>query len=223
MAEQENGAGGRELERTRRTVAKLELQLREQAGALLEVRGLVKELAGDVSRALETATPGAGETARDGAGDGDESGEPPALVSWLEVEDPAVAQIAMANLVPWLERVYLAYPDSALPVCWLWHPDAVEELLALRVAHWDAYSGKRANAAAAVDWHDRHRPRVSERIKKRHGGCVLAKHVMGKAQKARSAALKGASQRVAGHWAVEHEVPAPVRSEIEEADAGVGR
>lgn len=99
--------------------------------------------------------------------------------SWLVLpEDLAAAQEVLADLVGWLGEVYLRYAGAAkaLPECWLWHPDVVEELLWLMHSWQAAYREPNASVALAGDWHDRYRPGVVGRISKSAGNCSLEKH-----------------------------------------------
>jgi hypothetical protein len=84
--------------------------------------------------------------------------------SWLTEREPAQAEAMLRDLTGWLGAVFLRYADAALPACWLWHPDVVEELLWLRQAHAAAYAGRDAHIQRVADWHDRHRPGVARRI-----------------------------------------------------------
>jgi len=50
-------------------------------------------------------------------------------VCWLDFAGGTAEALALlAQLTAWLAEVYLRYTDAALPECWLWHPDVVEEL-----------------------------------------------------------------------------------------------
>lgn len=100
--------------------------------------------------------------------------------SWLSAPaDTAVLGDMLDGLCAWLHTVYLRYPDGvvALPECWLYHPDVVEELLWLMHAWLAAYQGETASVQAAGDWHDRQRPGAVRRIKAQAGGCSLIKHM----------------------------------------------
>ena len=100
--------------------------------------------------------------------------------TWLLL--PADAQLArrmLDELVTWLAAVYLRYPDAAaaLPQCWCWHPDVIEELLWLMHAWLAAYQGPSASIALAGDWHDRLRPGVVRRVRQAAGSCSLENHI----------------------------------------------
>jgi hypothetical protein len=99
--------------------------------------------------------------------------------SWLLLPaDPTVVEQTLGELCAWLHTVFLRYPDgvTALPECWLWHPDVVEELLWLMHAWCSAYQGKTASVQLAGDWHDRQRPGVVRRIRQNAGSCSVEKH-----------------------------------------------
>lgn len=109
-----------------------------------------------------------------------EAGSDEPAPSWLwpaEPPDAAEVESTLAQLVRWLRRVHLRYADAALPECWLWHPDVVEELVWLRGAWQAAYHGPMASAQRAGDWHDRLRPGVVRRIKACAGSCSLREHL----------------------------------------------
>jgi hypothetical protein len=139
-----------------------------------ELEALLRDLAGDVAEAL--ARPG------DDPGEPGDEDDAPGVRSWLLVDDPEQARELLADLAEWLAAVYLRCAGAALPSCWAWHADLVEELLCLRQAHRDAYSGRGASVQRASDWHDRLRPHAVERITKAHGRCELALHATGQEQ-----------------------------------------
>jgi hypothetical protein len=139
---------------------------------------------------------------------------PVAIPSWLMLPtDPEAVRNVLAELVAWLERVYLRYPDgaAALPECWLWHPDVVEELLWLQHAWLAAYQGSNASVALAGDWHDRYRPGVVRRIKAHAGNCSLENHT--DPQPPHTAPLAEATSPIAGWWAEHRDQAAPEPTE----------
>ncbi|GAA1531155.1 hypothetical protein [Kribbella lupini] len=108
---------------------------------------------------------------------GDEAA--PAVRSWLVLaEDEAAVQAVLSELLPWLQTVYLRYKDGreSLPVCWLWHPEIVEELLWLMDAWTAAFHGEEASLKLAGDWHDRQRPGVAKRVTGYGEGCSVLAH-----------------------------------------------
>jgi len=99
--------------------------------------------------------------------------------SWLLAPgDPDELRVLLDELTAWLAAVFLRYPDGeqALPECWLWHPEVVEELLWLMHAWCAAYQGGNASVTAAGDWHDRQRPGVVGRLRKAVGSCSVERH-----------------------------------------------
>jgi hypothetical protein len=104
---------------------------------------------------------------------------PTVASSWLTAptESEATRQL-LAELVAWLHAVFLRYPDgvAVLPECWLWHPDAVEELLWLMHAWRAAYQARGASVQLAGDWHDRQRPGVVRRLRTAVGSCSRERH-----------------------------------------------
>lgn len=97
--------------------------------------------------------------------------------SWILADNPDAARVLLGELVGWLDQVYLRYPDTRLPSCWMWHPAVVEELLMLWHLHKDAYAGR--NWVKVGDWHDRWLPGVRGRIDKAFGHCELGLHASG--------------------------------------------
>ena len=108
-----------------------------------------------------------------------DDGEKPAP-SWLSPSEPVredEATALLSQLTRWARRVYVRYADAALPECWLWHPEVIEELVWLRSAWISAYRGPKASAQRAADWHDRQRPGVARRIRAAAGSCSLREHL----------------------------------------------
>src|SRR4051794_35994468 len=100
--------------------------------------------------------------------------------SWLMLPaDPAHAAGVLDELAAWMTAVYLRYADAgdALPECWCFHPDIVEELLWLLHAWSAAYQGPQASVALVGDWHDRQRPGVVRRVRQSAGSCSIEAHV----------------------------------------------
>ena len=116
-------------------------------------------------------------TAVPSAADG--SSREPAVRTWLLADDPEQAGAGLDELCAWVGRVYLRYPRTALPTCWLWHPHAVEELWWLRGAHADAYDPETGSWQRVGDWHDRQLPGVVRRLTASIGACELALHLPG--------------------------------------------
>ncbi|MCD2197688.1 hypothetical protein LQ327_30385 [Actinomycetospora endophytica] len=137
--------------------------------------------------------------------------------SWLTAsDDPDAARLLLEELCRWLHQVFLRYPDAAgvLSECWLYHPDAVEELLWLQHAWLAAYQAKGASVQLAGDWHDRQRPGVVRRLKAAGGSCSKERHQTrtGWGERPRGAvAVPGtdAVETIASWWATHRDEPAP--------------
>lgn len=141
--------------------------------------------------------------------------------SWLwpvEHTDGAEAAAILAQLIRWARRVHLRYVDAALPECWLWHPDVIEELTWLRASWHAAYHGPAASAQRAGDWHDRLRPGVVRRIRSAAGSCSLREHLGPAAAPTVPAAE--AAPAIAAWWAAPSTAaPTPTGEQIQAADA----
>lgn len=192
---------GRTVERTARRVGELDT--------------LLAQLANDVTALARTRTPPPGDAA---AGEDDEA----AVWSWLLVEDADQALTDLVDLVRWLERVYLRYPGTALPSCWLWHPAVIEELRWLRGAHTDAYDPQAGSWMRVGDWHDRQLPGVVRRVRDSAGSCELALHTAGgeRARPPVGVPLAGHLDLIADAWATArpHE-PGPEPTQMQLAEA----
>ena len=198
----------RVLDRTGRKVSTLE--------------GHVRQLAADVARlASLAATPspapagGAGGSA--GAGDAGSG-----VRCWLLADDPGEATADLADLIEWLDRVFLRYPDAALGSCWLWHPHVIEELWWCRCAHADAYHPETGSWLRVGDWHDRQRPGVARRVGAVLAKCDLALHAPGQphGRPAAVAPLAAHAAQIAHYWtAGQGARPEPNPAQYAEADA----
>jgi hypothetical protein len=100
----------------------------------------------------------------------------PGVRSWLLADDPAQAAADLDDLAAWVWRVYLWFPDGWLSSCWLWHPEVIEELWWLRVAHAEAFDAKTGSSTRAGDWHERQRPGVARRVRAVLAKCELSRH-----------------------------------------------
>ena len=155
----------------------------------------------------------------------------PGVRSWLLADDPAQADADLADLAAWLWRVYLWWPDAWLSSCWLWHPEVVEELWWLRVAHADAYGPETGSSLRVADWHERHRPGVARRVRAVLGKCELSRHAPTNGRPIDilppdPPALARYTGAVAAVWtagaglnAVRAAGPAPTPEQLSEADA----
>lgn len=179
--------------------------LRRALGELTGLPGRVDDLTATVSRLSDTV---AAALSRPG---------PKPAPSWLSAPaDPAGLGELLDGLCAWLHVVLLRYPDAvvALPECWLYHPDVVEELVWLMHAWLDAYQGQTASVQAAGDWHDRQRPGVVRRIKAQAGSCSLLRHVTRPDRDQRPAGAvpvpgTDAVASIADWWAQRRDEPAP--------------
>lgn len=191
---------GRALERAVRRVDALDAGLRT--------------LADDVRAAATASTSPA--TAAEDAG--------PAVRSWLEGTDSDQATADLADLVDWIDRVFLRYTRAALSSCWLWHPEAIEELWWLRCAHAEAYHPQNGSWLRVGDWHDRQRPGVQNRLNALLGKCGLSRHVDRNGHRATvteplPAALGVHHAAVASAWTSFRSAgPIPTSGQLSEAD-----
>jgi len=179
--------------------------LRRTLDPLRDLGGRVEDLAGLVGQLTDTVT---ALSARPG---------PTPAPSWLMLPtDPATVQRVLAELCAWLHAIFLRYPDgaTALPECWMSHPDVVEELLWLMHAWCTAYQGKTASVTLAGDWHDRQRPGVARRIRASAGSCSVEKHLTRPDWDQHPTGAVGvpgvdAVGSIAGWWAERRDDPAP--------------
>lgn len=176
----------------------------------------VRQLAADVT-AL-------GVRLADDSDDADADNATPAVRSWLLTTDPKQAALALADLVGWVERVYLRYTRAALSSCWLWHPEVIEELWWLRRTHAEAYDAQDGSWLRAGEWHDRQRPGVERRVNGLLGKCSLSRHTdrNGRAADVTEPGpppLAAHHAAVAAAWiATQTAGPAPTPELVDEAD-----
>jgi len=200
----------RAVDRTGRTVTALDTH--------------VRQLAADVARfaaVLTTDRPhDPNESPDDETGEGATTG-PPAVRSWLLASDPDQAIADLADLIEWLDRVYLRYHSAELSACWLWHPHVIEELWWLRCAHADAYHPEDGSWLRAGDWHDRQRPAVVKRIRAAIGGCDLSLHAPDKphGRAPLVAPLAAHATQIAAAWTTGGTRPVPSPAQVEEGEA----
>jgi hypothetical protein len=188
--------------------------LRRAVEALRDLPRRVEELAALVARLAEQSA-----TAGGGGGEG--------TATWLDHPcDPAPcsraghdADLLLVRLTDWMATVYLRYGDArGLPACWLWHPEAVEELVWLRQAWLAAYTDPDAPVAAAGDWHDRQRPGVVRRIRDYAGMCSVENHQPG--QQPVAVPLAGAVTAIAEWWTTRRPAAPPEPTPEQVAEAG---
>ena len=180
------------------------------------VEKLVLQLAADLATLAQFVRAGAAQP-------DDESGAAPAVRTWLLAEETDQAAADLADLCAWVGRVYMRYPRTDLPTCWLWHPHAVEELWWLRGAHTDAYHPENGSWLRVGDWHDRQLPGVVRRLADAIGSCELALHLPGQraAGIPRPVPFSDLATAVAQTWTGSdgrQPGPAPTRPHLDEAD-----
>lgn len=137
--------------------------------------------------------------------------------AWLLAQDPRRAAADLKDLVTWMERVYLRYPDAQLPSCWLWHPAVIEELWWLRRAHDEAYHPRRGGWQAVGDWHDRYRPGVLKRLTSLVRDCDLSLHLDGATTP--GAPLADTADLIAHAWTSQPPIlPIPSAAQLHDAE-----
>lgn len=143
----------------------------------------------------------------------DAAGAP--LTSWLA---PA-GGTDLGDVVQWVGEVYLHYPRTVLPSCWLWHPSVLEELAWLRHAHKAAYDPQKGSWAAVGDWHDRFRPGVTKRIREAISDCELSRHTGDEPIRTHdnTAPLAATLHRIHSTWSDHRTTPEPTTDELTEA------
>ncbi|MDX2971099.1 hypothetical protein [Kribbella solani] len=154
-------------------------------------------------------------------------GEAPEQVrSWLgmPVHDAGAVENVLSELLPWMECIYLRYATAreALPPCWLWHPEIVEELLWLMDAWTAAYEGEEASNKLVGDWHDRQRPGVTRRIGEYAPGCDVLVHRDDAGLPIEAVPLAVAADPFVTWWAGARQThgPAPTEAHIEAGRRG---
>jgi hypothetical protein len=208
-------AMARAFDRTRRKVDGLDNHVTQLAADLARLVGVVT-----AQRPPDAAVRPGDEPADNDPDDGGKGG-PAAVRSWMLAADPEQAVADLADLIEWLDRVYLRYPNAELSACWLWHPHVVEELWWLRKAHSDAYHPKDGSWLRVGDWHDRQRPAVVKRIRDTVAKCDLSLHSPTKphGQPAAAAPLASHAATIAAAWAGHGVRPEPTSEQIAEGNA----
>lgn len=180
------------------------------------IEKLVMQLAADLATLAQFVR-------ADAAQADDEGTSAPVVRAWLLANNPEQAAADLADLCMWVGRVYLRYPRTDLPTCWLWHPHAVEELWWLRRAHADAYDPEAGSWLRVGDWHNRQLPGVTRRLTEAIGACELALHRPGAraAGTPRPVPLSDLAPAVARTWTGSdgrQPGPDPTRTQLDEAD-----
>jgi hypothetical protein len=183
---------------------------------LIALDALVAQLAADITALAR-------QLADDPTPDTGGPGQAPPVRSWLMAEDGETGAADLADLCAWVGRVYLRYPRTDLPPCWLWHPYAVEELRWLRRAHAGAYHPQQGSWLRVGDWHDRQLPGVVQRLSRAIGSCELALHLPEQpaAGLPRPVPLADAAAAVAHTWTASggrDPGPRPTPQQLDEAD-----
>lgn len=144
--------------------------------------------------------------------------------SWLLATDSVQAVKDAADLVDWVGRVYVRYTRAQLSSCWLWHPEAIEELWWLRWAHAEAYHLESGSWMRVGEWHDRQRPGVERRLNGLLGKCSLSRHADRNGRQADVVEpvpppLADHHAAVAAHWvSVRTAGPVPTEDVLAEAE-----
>jgi hypothetical protein len=128
---------------------------------------------------------------------------------------PSIEKLSPASavdLLDWLERIYLHYPGTELAPCWAWHPDVIEELNVLRLAHAVVYAT--GDILLVQDWHDRRRPGVTRRAYVSLDGCDVNKHMPPLGP---TVPLSGSLEYIAAAKAEGKPTPRPTAAQVEEA------
>jgi len=145
-------------------------------------------------------------------------GNPHVPRSWLLGDDPDLAVGDIEDLARWLGLVYLRYPGTRLQSCWAWHPDVVEEFLALRGAHREAYEPRKGSWTRAAEWHDRLLPGVVCRVEASLGLCSLTEHLpAGQHHAGPDVPLADHTAAIARHYAQMHQPPTPTEQQLADA------
>lgn len=133
-------------------------------------------------------------------------------VCWLLKPDPDVAEAVMDDLKQWLRDVYVYLRE--LPECWAGHPDIVEDLLALRYAHHDAFVKSSGALKDRLDWLGTYLPAVANRVRDA-ARCGRDGHP--EASDTPAVPMERYASRAARVWAVEKRTPAYTPAEEDEA------
>ena len=152
-------------------------------------------------------------------------GQWPPAVSFLAIgPEPAHIEDRLDALIEWMRQVFLRYADgaTALPECWLWHPDVVEELTVLHQNWAAAFDPDTGTVALAGDWHDRYRPGVVRRLRATVGNCSLRTHAprdVDEAPAGPEVPFTEAVGRIAAWWGANRYRPAPIPTDEDLAAA----
>jgi hypothetical protein len=109
----------------------------------------------------------------------EDAGGRPIRAPWWPGLSGLERQHAWKELVDWVEEVFRQRHPEEYPKlgrCWYRHPDAVDELSALRVAWHAVYKAKSPLPTAAIEWHDRWLPGAVARVSKIVNSCKSGGH-----------------------------------------------
>jgi hypothetical protein len=119
------------------------------------------------------------------SGEADSESAAPALPSWFEIEGERAQQM-LADLVEWVDAILVRHyaAREALPECWMFHGEVVEDLLWLRAAWVAAHRDPDAKPHHAADFHERWLPSMMSRLRRQFGAgmCGFGKHRDGSGQ-----------------------------------------
>lgn len=210
-------AMARAFDRTRRKVEGLDAHVAQLSED-------VTRLAGVVTAGRPPGGPPGGSPPDGAAPDADGADGPgavPEVRSWLLTVDPEQAAADLADLIEWLNLVYLRYPGAELSACWLWHPHVIEELWWLCKSHADAFHPTDGSWLRVGDWHDRQRPAAAKRVRDAVGSCDLSLHAPSKphGQPLAVAPLAGHAAEIAAAWATGRTRPEPTEAQLAEGEA----
>lgn len=195
-------------------VQALRRQVDEMSAELSRVRAEGRTQSGDLAGLIGTLQARV-EAVEEVVAESADTRRPPAPRSWLAPQGPAGQPETLAELVGWLEAVYLHFAE--LPVCWLRHPAAVEKLMALAQAHWRAYYGPERSVAYATHWQTREQPDTTAWIDKLGRHCPAAHRHGAHTCSSPEAPLAAFADDIEAVWTATHALPAPTEDEINAA------
>lgn len=137
--------------------------------------------------------------------------DPSAVRSWFDVDDVETAQLWLAELAQWLDRVWVRYPRHGLTECWPYHPAVVEELLVVMDLH-KAVFRKGGTHKAHADWQASYRPGAAARLREYAPSCTFTQHMPGEDFDPAAPTSVGsldALPAVAEHWVTAGTCPHP--------------
>ncbi|MEU1898830.1 DUF4913 domain-containing protein [Nocardiopsis dassonvillei] len=105
----------------------------------------------------------------------DRPGQPAA--AWVDM-DGRQAAVALERLQEWITRVLVHHPRTMtrLRPCWYRHPAVVQMLLDLHRAWEHAYRDRSEDPYLALEWWQRHLPRLDQDMSAELGHCTSVRH-----------------------------------------------